>query len=223
MEPGLILCRSASVWMADAPEMPSGRSHKTWSAIVGQAPVSAWTSPASLNLSSIVTAAAGWRNLPNRVPVFAKPHEGSSIWNRSSARATRAVRSPGTAASYPATEAVPNCETRAFVDLHRDREENAPVSEALLAARSMTKAFAGVQALKGVSFDVRAGEVHALVGENGAGKSTLIRIMTGAETPDAGALVVGGRSMASLDPTSARALGIAAIYQQPSLFPDLTI
>ena len=93
----------------------------------------------------------------------------------------------------------------------------------LLEVVAIRKAFAAVQALAGVSFDLRAGEVHALVGENGAGKSTLIRIMTGAETPDSGTLLVGGQSLASLDPAGARAMGIAAIYQQPSLFPDLTV
>jgi len=93
----------------------------------------------------------------------------------------------------------------------------------LLSATSITKAFAGVQALKGVSLEVRPGEVHALVGENGAGKSTLIRIMTGAERPDSGTLIVEGRVMSGLDPAQAHALGIAAVYQQPSLFPHLTV
>ena len=93
----------------------------------------------------------------------------------------------------------------------------------LLSAASITKAFAGVRALKGVSFDLRPGEVHALVGENGAGKSTLIKIITGAETPDRGELVVHGHVVPSMDPGRSRALGIAAIYQQPSLFPDLTV
>jgi len=93
----------------------------------------------------------------------------------------------------------------------------------LIEVVSIRKAFVGVQALDGVSFDVRPGEVHALVGENGAGKSTLIRIMTGAETPDAGTLLVAGHPLSGLDPASARAMGIAAIYQQPSLFPDLTV
>ena len=93
----------------------------------------------------------------------------------------------------------------------------------LLSAASITKAFAGVRALKGVSFELRPGEVHALVGENGAGKSTLIKIITGAEVPDRGELVVHGRVVAEMDPGLSRALGIAAIYQQPSLFPDLTV
>ena len=93
----------------------------------------------------------------------------------------------------------------------------------LLSAASITKSFAGVRALKGVSFDLRPGEVHALVGENGAGKSTLIKIITGAETPDAGELVVHGRAVAAMDPGLSRALGIAAIYQQPQLFPDLSV
>ena len=97
------------------------------------------------------------------------------------------------------------------------------MSTSVLEVLSIRKAFAGVQALAGVSFDVRAGEVHALVGENGAGKSTLIRIMTGAEAPDAGTLRVGGRPLPRMDPAEARVIGIAAVYQQPTLFPDLTV
>ena len=93
----------------------------------------------------------------------------------------------------------------------------------LLEASAIAKSFAGVHALRGVSFDLTGGEVHALVGENGAGKSTLIRIFTGAEQPDAGGLRVAGGAAGRLDPSAARALGIAAIYQQPSLFPDLSV
>ena len=95
--------------------------------------------------------------------------------------------------------------------------------EPLLSLRSITKSFAGIEALKGVSFDLRRGEVHALVGENGAGKSTLIRIVTGAERPDGGTITVAGRDIAHMDPATSRLLGIAAIYQQPALFPDLTV
>jgi rhamnose transport system ATP-binding protein len=93
----------------------------------------------------------------------------------------------------------------------------------LLAVRDVTKAFGGVVALRGVSFELRAGEVHALVGENGAGKSTLIKIVTGAHRPDVGSLALDGRELPQLDPEAARRLGIAVIYQQPALLPDLTV
>jgi rhamnose transport system ATP-binding protein len=93
----------------------------------------------------------------------------------------------------------------------------------LLKLTAITKSFAGVQALKGVSFDLQAGEVHALIGENGAGKSTLIKIITGAHQADEGTLEVNDQVIANNDPSNARTLGIAAIYQQPALFPDLTV
>ncbi len=97
------------------------------------------------------------------------------------------------------------------------------VCSVLLEATSITKSFAGVHALRGVSFDLRPGEVHALVGENGAGKSTLIKIITGAETADSGAVTVAGRVVPRMDPPTARSLGIAAIYQHPAMFPDLDV
>jgi rhamnose transport system ATP-binding protein len=93
----------------------------------------------------------------------------------------------------------------------------------LVAASLITKSYAGVRALSGVSFDLCEGEVHALVGENGAGKSTLIKVMTGAVAPDSGTLSVGGHMFTSITPSAARAQGIAAIYQQPALFPHLTV
>ncbi len=93
----------------------------------------------------------------------------------------------------------------------------------LLRLTGISKSFAGVRALKGVSFDLAAGEVHALVGENGAGKSTLIKVITGAHAPDEGTLEIGGRVIEGNDPVRAKALGVAAIYQQPALFPDLTV
>src|SRR5215510_12201324 len=93
----------------------------------------------------------------------------------------------------------------------------------LLEAKSISKTFAGVHALKGVDFELREGEVHALIGENGAGKSTLIKIMTGAIQPDSNVLFVSERPVAYNDPAIARSLGIAAIYQQPSLFPHLSV
>ena len=80
-----------------------------------------------------------------------------------------------------------------------------------------------MRALKGVSFELQPGEVHALLGENGAGKSTLIKVITGAHQPDGGTLVVGGETVSHLSPSKARELGIACIYQQPALFPDLSV
>src|SRR5215469_9264646 len=93
----------------------------------------------------------------------------------------------------------------------------------LLEATRLSKSFDGVRALNGVCFDLEPGEVHALVGENGAGKSTLIKIITGAITADSGTLVLDGREILRPDPALAHARGIAAIYQQPMLFPHLTV
>ena len=87
----------------------------------------------------------------------------------------------------------------------------------------VSKAFAGVKVLKDVSFDVRAGEVHALLGENGAGKSTLIKILSGLYTPDGGTITVDGRQMKLTSPRDATAAGIATVYQELLLFPELSV
>jgi rhamnose transport system ATP-binding protein len=93
----------------------------------------------------------------------------------------------------------------------------------LLKALNITKSYAGVHALKGVSFELRGGEVHALIGENGAGKSTLIKIITGAVEADSGEIKIRGETITHHSPRAAKALGIAAIYQQPALFPELSV
>ena len=93
----------------------------------------------------------------------------------------------------------------------------------LLELRRLAKSFGGARALRGVDFDLRAGEVHALLGENGAGKSTLIKIVTGAHQPDGGTIAIAGETVAELTPASAHRRGIACIYQQPALFPDLSV
>lgn len=93
----------------------------------------------------------------------------------------------------------------------------------LLELRQLAKSFGGARALRGVDFDLQAGEVHALLGENGAGKSTLIKIVTGAHQPDRGTIRVAGELVEHLTPATAHARGIACIYQQPALFPDLTV
>jgi rhamnose transport system ATP-binding protein len=97
------------------------------------------------------------------------------------------------------------------------------MNASLLQLTSVTKSFGTVRALKGVSFDLRAGEVHALLGENGAGKSTLIKVITGAHRPDGGAIEIAGEHVTHLTPAGAHKLGIACIYQQPALFPDLSV
>jgi len=97
------------------------------------------------------------------------------------------------------------------------------VTPPAIQAIGISKAYEGVHALRQVSFELNPGEVHALVGENGAGKSTLIKIITGAVTPDTGTLRVSGRDVPHMTPSVSRALGIAAIYQQPALFPHLSV
>jgi ABC-type sugar transport system ATPase subunit len=97
-------------------------------------------------------------------------------------------------------------------------------SKPLLQLRSIAKAFAGVQALKGVDFDLRAGEVHALMGENGAGKSTLMKILFGVQRPDSGTIELEGIGEVSIDdPRHALALGVGLVSQEPSLVPQLDV
>jgi rhamnose transport system ATP-binding protein len=93
----------------------------------------------------------------------------------------------------------------------------------LLKLAGVGKSFGAVQALRGIDLELLPGEVHALVGENGAGKSTLIKIVTGAHAPDSGTLEIGGEAVTRADPVRARRLGVAPIYQQPALFPDLSV
>src|SRR5438093_5162184 len=93
----------------------------------------------------------------------------------------------------------------------------------VLEIRGVSKRFGSIQALADVSLALHAGEIHALLGENGAGKSTLIKIMTGVEQPDAGEMLVDGRSVRVSSAIEAQALGIAAMYQEPMIFPDLSV
>ncbi|MGW0811486.1 sugar ABC transporter ATP-binding protein [Nonomuraea sp. NPDC002799] len=93
----------------------------------------------------------------------------------------------------------------------------------ILELRNVSKSFGAVPALREVRLDLRAGEVHGLVGENGAGKSTLVKILAGAHPADEGTLLVDGRALAPAGPADAQAAGIAVIYQEPTLFPDLSV
>jgi rhamnose transport system ATP-binding protein len=95
--------------------------------------------------------------------------------------------------------------------------------QVVLELRHAAKSFGAVRALIDGSVELRAGQVHALLGENGAGKSTLVKILAGVYQPDSGTLTVAGQEVTLHGPAAARAAGIAVIYQEPTLFPDLTV
>ncbi|GHV70395.1 ribose import ATP-binding protein RbsA [Spirochaetia bacterium] len=93
----------------------------------------------------------------------------------------------------------------------------------ILKLSSIVKTFPGVKALDGVHFELRPGEIHALMGENGAGKSTFIKIITGVYAPDGGEIFIDGKPVLIKTPLDAQALGIAAIYQHVTCFPDISV
>lgn len=93
----------------------------------------------------------------------------------------------------------------------------------VLELKNVSKKFPGVQALDGVNFEVMPCEVHALLGENGAGKSTLIKIISGVHKPDTGEILVDGQRVLFNNPREAQARGVATIYQELILYPELTV
>ncbi|ROO86516.1 monosaccharide ABC transporter ATP-binding protein (CUT2 family) [Actinocorallia herbida] len=97
--------------------------------------------------------------------------------------------------------------------------EQSPV----LALVDVSKSFGAVRALKGVRLELYAGEVHALAGENGAGKSTLVKTFAGVHRPDSGRILLGGEPVVFNSPADAQRAGVAVIYQEPTLFPDLSV
>lgn len=107
--------------------------------------------------------------------------------------------------------------------LNRDYVAKDHIGETILEMKGITKRFPGVLALDKVDFNLRAGEVHVLLGENGAGKSTLIKTMTGAYIPDEGSIKVNGKDVNITGPIHAQELGIGAVYQEFNLIPDLSV
>jgi len=97
------------------------------------------------------------------------------------------------------------------------------IGKTVLKLENIKKTFGGIQALKGVEFSLREGEVHALLGENGAGKSTLIKILTGVHKMDTGRILINDKAVEVDNPISARFKGIAAIYQELSLVESLNV
>ncbi len=97
------------------------------------------------------------------------------------------------------------------------------MSEYILELKNITKTFPGVKALNNVQFQLKPGEIHALMGENGAGKSTFIKVITGVHQPDSGQIYLDGKEVVFPDPIAAQNAGIAAIYQHVTSYPDLSV
>lgn len=97
------------------------------------------------------------------------------------------------------------------------------MSEYVLELKGITKIFPGVKALDHVQFQLKPGEVHALMGENGAGKSTFIKVITGVHKAEEGEMFLNGQKVDFKGPKDAQAAGIAAVYQHPTSYPDLTV
>ena len=95
--------------------------------------------------------------------------------------------------------------------------------ELVLEVRDIDKSFPGTQALSKVNFQLRKGEIHAVVGENGAGKSTLMNVIDGVYTPDSGEIYINGRKVEIKDPLAAQKLGIGFVHQEIALCPDVTV
>lgn len=96
-------------------------------------------------------------------------------------------------------------------------------SRLLIEVAGLSKSFLGVRALRDVTFTLRAGELHCIIGENGAGKSTFIKVISGALTPDSGEIKIEGRPFSALTPHVAQRLGITAVYQENILVPQLSV
>src|SRR4051794_30252815 len=112
---------------------------------------------------------------------------------------------------------------RAAPLLPRGVGSSATMAEPLLQARDLAKSYGPVVALRSADLVVAPGEVHALLGANGAGKSTLVKILTGVISADGGTVEVNGKSVRIGSPARAARIGLAPVFQDPALVPDLTV
>src|SRR6478752_9782459 len=101
--------------------------------------------------------------------------------------------------------------------------QSAPDPAPVLALKGVSKSFGAVRALREVSLQLFAGEAHALAGENGAGKSTLVKTLAGGHRPDTGQVLLDGEPVEFHNPADAQQAGVAVIYQEPTMFPDLSV
>ena len=129
--------------------------------------------------------------------------------NQVSAPPVAQASAPPPAEGIPPTEGTP--------------ADPAPSAEPVLALHDAAKSFGAVHAVTNGTIDLYAGEAHALLGENGAGKSTMVKILAGVYQPDSGELLIDGTPVSLHNPADAQNAGIAVIYQEPTLFPDLSV
>ena len=108
-------------------------------------------------------------------------------------------------------------------DITKKTEPERPQGQTILEMQGIKKSFVGVEVLHGVDLDLRAGEVHAIVGENGAGKSTLMKTLAGVHPPTEGTIRIDGQEVSFAHPAQAQAAGIGIVYQEFNLLPDRSV
>jgi rhamnose transport system ATP-binding protein len=155
------------------------------------------------------------------------PSSGSALPGGPPAPPPAQASAPPPAGGTPAPGGTPPAESAQPAESAESAESTpagpAPSAEPVLALHDATKSFGAVHAVTDGTIDLYAGEAHALVGENGAGKSTMVKMLAGVHQPDSGELLIDGTPVSLHNPADAQNAGIAVIYQEPTLFPDLSV
>jgi rhamnose transport system ATP-binding protein len=149
------------------------------------------------------------------------PSSGSAVPGGPPAPPATQASAPSPAEGTPASEGTPAGPVG--TPTPATPADSAPSAQPVLALHDATKSFGAVHAVTNGTIDLYAGEAHALVGENGAGKSTMVKILAGVYQPDSGELLIDGTPVRLHNPADAQNAGIAVIYQEPTLFPDLSV